>query len=110
MVTAEQILQIIDENNLTIRKLPKEVISKWFYDEKRPRKLKDNQTLGDFIPIDELYPNATKRAKERLYNDFPRGRRMVTEISYPEHGGWYICKQIKDTRGISEKVYQKKNC
>jgi hypothetical protein len=114
-MTSEEILKIIAENCLCVRRLPFEVVSYWTYregDENKkyidskgnPINTKKEVVIQDF---DLEYFQKTKPSKwetrtpeqryENFKKNFPNGRKILKETKVVEKGGWYIVKQVFNT-------------
>jgi len=117
-MTAEEILQIIADNFLCVRRLPFEVISHYSYREgdeeriKQPVMLEGGKTLNVTKEIitqnfDLEHFQKTKPPKwekgtpeqrfEHYKKILPNGRKLVREVRTVEQGGWYYVTPVKNT-------------
>lgn len=99
-MTAEEIIQIIAENSLTVRCLPLEV--KEAYSFKQEEFDKGGYELKIWCPDLEYFENSqflgnAKSRYEAFYKRFPKGRKFMVRTRYPEKGGWWYVKEKPDT-------------
>ena len=121
-MTSEEILQIIADNFLCVRRLPFQVISHWSYKEG------DEQKLGGFdgkpiyleggktlnatreIIIQNFNLNHFQNIKPSKWNTdspekkyanwiktFPQGKKLIKETKIIDKGGWWYVKEVKNT-------------
>ena len=114
-MSAEEIIQIIADNCLCVRRLPFEVISAWSYKEGdenlqyvdssgNPIKSKREVVIVNY---DLQHFINTKTAKwdtntpEQRYNkwikDYPNGKKILKETKTVDKGGWWYVKVVNDT-------------
>jgi len=81
------ILQTIEDNNLSIYRIPNEVLHTYNI---------ENFAVGDTIlycTVDDV----NEQAKEDFIQNFPNGRQFCRKTKIPENAGKYMCKSIKTT-------------
>ena len=87
------LLQAILEHGLSIRQVPKEVISKLSI-----KHFEEGDEVEIWMPtIKHFEKDGVKYAKkrmERFYETFPEGRKFAVRKSYPKFGGQWMCKQV----------------
>jgi hypothetical protein len=121
-MTSEEILQIIADNFLCVRRLPFQVTSYWTYregDEKtlggfdgRPIYLEGGKTLNatreiviqnfdlDHFKNEKPSKYCTDIPEKRYKNyikSFPQGKKLIKETKIIEKGGWWYVKEVKNT-------------
>ena len=114
-MNTNEIIEVISDNFLCVRRLPFEVISLWTYKEGDEDKKWVN-SKGDLITskreaitqdFDLDYFQRTKPQKwdtdspekrfERWKKSFPNGKKLLKETKTVEKGGWWYVKEVKDT-------------
>ena len=117
-MTSNEILDYIDKNNLSIRKLPegyKVTISTMT--PREIQKYKDNTLVLDeyteilIYTIAEAYPKASPKTLERMQHEYyPDNKvyrmKVIKPYKYP---GFYLCKRIEDTSSIVQWDLNKDN-
>lgn len=96
----QDIIKIIQENSLTVRCLPYEVVSLVSYkegdEEKGKQVIIEHLELDYFIKNNLNNTNPNKRF-EQWKQKFPNGRKYVREVKQVEFGGYWYVKETKDT-------------
>lgn len=94
-MTQQEILQIIADNFLCVRRLPFEVISHWTYREG------DENKLGGFDGRPIYTENGQilniKREVVTCFGNWPKDKKWIKETKQVEKGGWYYVKEVKNT-------------
>ena len=94
-MTSEEILKIISDNFLCVRRLPFEVITYWTYKEGDEHKL---GSFGDRIIHTESGKTLNvKREVVTGYGDWPKDKKWIKETRQVEKGGWYYVKEVLNT-------------
>ena len=114
-MTQEEILQIIANNFLCVRRLPFEVISCWSYregDENRKYVQEDGSEIiaERTVVIQDFDLNYFQKTKPSKYDkstpeqryalwkkNNPNGRKLLKEIKKVEKGGWWYVKEVQNT-------------
>lgn len=114
-MTNEEILKVIADNFLCVRRLPFEVITHWSYCEgDETKKYVDSKgnpskSTREVVvqQLDLEYFKNTKPSKwctdspekrfETWKKNFPNGRKLTKETRPVEKGGWWYVKQVKNT-------------
>ena len=85
------LIDIIQENSLTVRCLPFEVVTHWSYREGDEERLKMPTYLSD----GSKYPH--KREIITGFGTHPKDKKFIRETRIVENGGWWYVKETKDT-------------
>ena len=115
----DNILKIIEDNFLCVRRLPFEVISYWNYSEGDEDRIKIPSFLEDGTPIKDKKeiiienlnleyfqktpPQDWDKDKtpeyryERYKNMYPNGRKLIKNTKIVEKGGWWYVKKVNNT-------------
>jgi hypothetical protein len=90
------VLKIIDDNNLSIRKIPNFTVNMWSHYKDKP--IKEGREL---ISKNIDFSNMNSKQIERLKEIFPDSKRYYEkEIIYPKHGGFYMCQVVDNTSSV----------
>lgn len=97
-MTQQEILQIITDNFLCVRRLPFELVTYWTY------KKGDENKLGGFNnrPIyteNGQFLNIKREVIDSLGN-WPKDKKWIKETKQIEKGGWWYVKEVKNTSSI----------
>jgi hypothetical protein len=114
-MTQKEILQIITDNFLVVRRLPFEVISYWSYtegDENKkyvdsngnPSKSVKSVVVQEFdlehfqkTPASKYDSRTPGERYDAWKKNFPNGRKLLKEVRQVEKGGWWYVKEVNDT-------------
>ena len=90
-MSSEEILQIIGDEFLCVRRLPHEVISVWSYREG------DEERINKPIYLEDGSILNAKREIITGYGTWPADKKFVKETRFISKGGWYYVKRVANT-------------
>lgn len=94
-MTTQEILQIIADNFLCVRRLPFEVVNFWTYKEG------DENKLGGFDGRPVYTENSQifniKREVVTCLGNWPKDKKWIKETRKVEKGGWWYVKEVQNT-------------
>lgn len=99
-MTQQEILQIIADNFLCVRRLPFEVISHWCYNEGDENKLGGFEGKPVYTESGEV--KNIKREVITNFGNWPKDKKFIKEIRTVDKGGWWYVKEVKNTSSLIE--------
>ncbi len=81
MLSDKDILDCIDKNNLSVRRIPNRIVNLWTF---------------------------TKRYEGDVFV-FRNNREFREEVKIPERGGWYMVQEVNDTNSMVRWNYKRDN-